>query len=298
MRRARMYVAALGCLAVLGLASASVAEEVTVAAASGRVDFLPDQAEEWTPLGAGRPLAPLDQLRTGTSSWVRLHFPHGTVVVVGPESWVRLDEATFEEGRTRVLVRLLGGRLRALAGSDFPAAGRFEVETPTAVVSVHGTHFIVIYDAEQVDTRVIAIDGRVKVLGVLGVLGRPVILVPGTMTVVRKGAFPVAAMPSETMTVAALMRELDLSVSPSDTLLAGFTGGKTRAVAEAPSSVAEWPEEAGRVAAVERPGWLLRWRRLPVSQHGAVIDQPIAEYASTPPGQTPPGSVTVVILDR
>ncbi len=271
--------------------SAMAADLVTVAAVSGRADVLADRAAQWTALAPGVSLKPLDQLGTGSSGWIRLLFLDGTVAVVGSETLVRIDEASFGTGRTRILLRLLGGGLRIVASGNFPAQGRLEVETPTAVATIRSTEMIVIYDTENAETDVIAVDGKVEVLGVLGVLGRPVTVDAHSHSVVRKGAFPGPPTPVQEARLAQVAARLRGTVSPSDTLLVGSAGQLK--VPEAEVTAPRPP--AVVAAAAEGAAAGRRTRRRGLSRDAETIDHSIQEFALTPPGQAPPGNVVVII---
>jgi len=103
------------------------------------------------PVSAGDAIAPIDRIETGADSGASVLLRDGTAVVVGPAS--RLDvkefhfDPTTQEGG--MLVSLLRGSLRmvtGLIGKTHPDAVR--VETPTAVIGIRGTDFIVQTDAQ------------------------------------------------------------------------------------------------------------------------------------------------------
>jgi len=219
-------------------------------------------------------------------------FADGSVVVAGPETFLQLEETDFGPGHGRVLLRVLGGEIRAVVTAGIGAAGRFEVETPTAVASAHATHFIVRYVTDMAETEVYCLDGKVEVLGLLGVLGRPVVLDRNMWTLVRKGAFPSAPERADKVRLAELRNRLEFSVSPDDTLLASLSGADMRAVQEAPSAAPALAEEPTSAVEIRRPR---RTRRRPVSRDGEVIDQSLVEFSRTPPGQVPGGNVVVIV---
>jgi hypothetical protein len=104
------------------------------------------------PASPGDAVAPVDRLLTGKDSGASLVMRDGTAIVVGPSS--RLDvkdfhfDSTTEDGG--LLVGLLRGSLRmatGLIGKAHPEAVR--VETPSAVIGIRGTDFIVETDGRQ-----------------------------------------------------------------------------------------------------------------------------------------------------
>jgi hypothetical protein len=100
----------------------------------------------------GDAVSPIDRVVTGADSGASVVLRDGTKLVVGPSS--RLDlkdfhfDSTTQEGG--MLVSLLRGSLRmvtGLIGKTHPDAVR--VETPTAVIGIRGTDFLVETDAQQ-----------------------------------------------------------------------------------------------------------------------------------------------------
>jgi hypothetical protein len=259
------------------------AQSASVASSSGPVEILHGSSGKWSPLGSTRELRQQDLIRTGTGGGVRILFGDGSVAVLASASLLRLDELGPKDGRPRTLLRLLGGQVRATVD---PGSGRFEIETPTAVATVRGTELIVTYKVDTAETEVICVKGSVEVVGVLGVLGKPVVLDAGMGTVVRKGAFPAAPAVVTADKLASLMQAEEGAVALEDGLLAGFTGAETAAVLHPP----ELPRQD-----VPARRQSLRTSHTIVSKDAEIIDQSIQEYTLTPPGQTPPGEVTVII---
>ena len=100
---------------------------------------------------SGDAVAPIDRIVTGADSGASVVLRDGTKLVVGPSS--RLDlkqfhfDSTTQEGG--MLVSLLQGSARmvsGLIGKTHPEAVR--VETPTAVIGIRGTDFIVQADPQ------------------------------------------------------------------------------------------------------------------------------------------------------
>lgn len=272
----------LATIAGAVFAASAQAQQATVGSSAGPVEIL-REGGRWAPLSTVHDLKTRDLIRTGTGGSARVVFDDGSSAVLASASLLRLDEMGKKDGRPRVLLRLLGGQVRATVN---PGNGRFEVETPTAVVSVHGTEFIVTYNTDTAESEVVCVHGSVEVLGVLGVLGKPVVLEPGMGTVVRKGAFPAAPAPVSAEKLAALAKAEEGTVGLEDGLIANFTGADTAAVLSPPPAPA---------AVAEARRHSMRTKYKTVSKDAEVIDQSIQEYTLTPPGQTPPGEVTVII---
>ena len=83
-----------------------------------------------------------------------------------------------------------------------------------------------------------------------------------------------------------LMQAEEGSVALEDGLLAGFTGADSAAVLHPPALPRQ--EVASRRES-------LRTKHTLISKDAEIIDQSIQEYTLTPPGQTPPGAVSVII---
>lgn len=95
---------------------------------------------------AGDAVAPIDRLVTEADSAASVVLRDGTTIIVGPSSRLDLKEFHFDSTTQDggMLVSLLRGSLRmvtGLIGKSHPDAVR--VETPTAVVGIRGTDFIV-----------------------------------------------------------------------------------------------------------------------------------------------------------
>jgi len=155
--------AAAVLLLVVGLAWRSRTGEPRrtdrVAALSGPVVVV----HAGVPKGVGQfsEVVDADEIRTEVGGHARLELAMGAVVLVSPETQVRLTSASdtstvvdLREGRVDVEVPKLG------------AAREFKVTTPHADVVVHGTRFVVEVAAARggiAPTSVRVIDGRVGV---------------------------------------------------------------------------------------------------------------------------------------
>lgn len=283
----RPLVRVLAALSIVALWAAcdARAQEVSVASSTGQVELLRPPSDRWAPLAGVGELQAEDLIRSGSTGSARLLFDDGSAAVLASGTLLRLEEVGGKEGRRRVLLRLLSGQVRATVSTKYPAEGRFEIETPTAVVVVRGTEFIVTYHVDNAETEVACVRGGVEVLGVLGVLGRPVILEEGMGTTVRKGAFPAPPSPVSPEKLAAMAEAEGGAISFEDGLMATYTGADSAAVLR--------PPNLGASGSGRRES--RRTRRSVISKDAEVIDQSIQEYTLTPPGQTPPGSVTVII---
>ena len=100
---------------------------------------------------SGDAVAPIDRIVTGPDSGTSVVLRDGTKLVVGPSSRLDLKEFHFDSTTQDggMLVSLLQGSARmvsGLIGKTHPDAVR--VETPTAVIGIRGTDFIVQTDPQ------------------------------------------------------------------------------------------------------------------------------------------------------
>jgi hypothetical protein len=146
----------------------------------------------WTAATSGAAVREGDELRTGSQGRMLILFDDGSVVVVGKDSRLTIDEHLFEpSGTVRSLLHLMQGRIRALVSEAFEGAGAvYEIETPTSVASVRGTEFVVHYDPVAGATDIVGVTGEVEVYSALSWTKGAVILKPRELTRIERGKFP------------------------------------------------------------------------------------------------------------
>jgi hypothetical protein len=138
---------------VLALAAAVVSAQTPDAASDTRAGTI-KQVQGEVRLGRddGRAVQPGEavrageRIRTGKDGAASIVLKDGTVMVLGPDSTADLSQyrfdSTTQEGN--LLVDLLQGSMRMVTGLLAKVnPERFKVKTPTAVVGVRGTDFIV-----------------------------------------------------------------------------------------------------------------------------------------------------------
>lgn len=142
-------------LAVLAGAAASAQEspvsvtpsddrQGTFKAVQGEVTLVRADVRRAAVVGGG--FSRTDRLVTGAASAASLKLEDGTVLAVGPNSTVELEQFAFDsttqEGN--MVVKLLRGSLRMITGLIAKLTPeKVNVQTPTAVIGVRGTDFIV-----------------------------------------------------------------------------------------------------------------------------------------------------------
>jgi len=190
------------CLLLAALsfvATEAAAENVgTVAAVRGAADI--GRGGAWTAAAVGTPVQLGDALRTGADGEMRVVFRDDSVVDLSTNSQLVVDEQVFDPsaGRFSSLIKLIGGKARALVSDYYKTSGAsYEVETPTAVAGVRGTSFIVAYNADSDSTEVIGIHGQIQVRSLSERIGETVyVSAQETTTVVRDQA-PSAPQPMD-----------------------------------------------------------------------------------------------------
>lgn len=138
---------------VLALAAAAASAQTSGAAADTRAGtFKQVQGEvrlgrdDGRPARPGEPVRAGERIRTGKDGAASIVLKDGTVMVLGPDSTADLSQYRFDtttqEGS--LLVELLQGSVRMVTGLLARVnPERFKIKTPTAVVGVRGTDFIV-----------------------------------------------------------------------------------------------------------------------------------------------------------
>lgn len=121
----------------------------------------------------------LDLLRTGSGARLRARFEDGSVVTLGEQAELAIDEFVYTPGKTRALsLRALEGALLFIGEKLFGGDNEVQIRTPVAILGVRGTEVWV----GPIDgaTGVLVLDGEVSVGSAKGV----VILGPGEGTMI------------------------------------------------------------------------------------------------------------------
>jgi hypothetical protein len=187
-------VLALAFALTVAVPAAVCAQEVgSIASAAGSVEIGRGDGIVAAEVGTGVQLG--DELRTGADGRLRVVFQDDSVLNLGEDTRLVVDEQVFqpEQGRFSSLVRLLGGKVRAAVAEHYQRPGAsYEVEPPTAVAGVRGTTFLVAYDEAEEVTEVLGIHGRVSVRSLDERLGEGVFVSAREATSVAPGRAPAA----------------------------------------------------------------------------------------------------------
>jgi len=195
----RICAAALGCL--LFLFSASVpswgvnGESIgSISAIEGEVYLSHKGDTAAFQAMLGDPVYLYDHIQTERQSGVQILFHDESLLNLAENTYIQITEHIYspEENRRSSVFRIMMGKVRAIVGRYFPGAGsRYRVSTPTAIIGVRGTHFVV--DATLTDeTTVVCIDTErdLAVSNIQEEVVGEVILTSGFMTKVLEGQPP------------------------------------------------------------------------------------------------------------
>lgn len=151
------------------------------------------------PAMLGDPIYLYDHIQTERQSRVQILFQDESLFNLAENTYIQITEHIYspEENRRSSVFRLLMGKVRAIVGRYFKGAGSgFKVSTPTAIIGVRGTHFVV--DATLTDeTTVVCIDSATDVVvrNIQEDIPGEVTLTTGLMTKVLEGVPP--SLPTE-----------------------------------------------------------------------------------------------------
>ena len=154
---------AVGRLVFLPRPAATVARVATLVPVEGEVEIMPTGSAIWRPASVSERMQAGERIRTGPLSAATLVFFDGSTTDLQAETEIAIVQASSRPGGGSVIVlrQALGqaySRVQRLPGQ----ASRFEIETPAAVASVHGTEFTVAVEADGT-TRVAVVEGVVEV---------------------------------------------------------------------------------------------------------------------------------------
>ncbi len=104
-----------------------------------------------------------DKIETDEDSRVVLRFDDMSVLTLGEESLVLINEMLYDpQSKSRqTVINLVRGKLRVKAAKISSVKTNFEIHTPTAVIGVRGTEFLVDVDRKG-HTKVITLEGLVS----------------------------------------------------------------------------------------------------------------------------------------
>jgi len=233
-----------------------------------------------------------DRLSTDATGRAKVVLEGDSVLDLAPDTEVTIERLGGHARRgMEAVLQLRRGTIRVWVGAAYAGRdGRYEVETPTAVVAARGAEFVVRYYTDAEVTEVFSVSGDVNVVGRLAVLGGGVQVAAQQYTQVRRGGVPTTP---ELLSEARQRQYVEglaiLGTGRRDGLNVehGLVLGRLASPEDVPAGVAG--SEPGGMG-TSAPKEFLANR---LSQDVRTNTQPLLDYELTPPGQVPPGSVTV-----
>jgi hypothetical protein len=114
-----------------------------VAGTQGDVEIRADGATSWAASSIDQNVSVGDTIRTGPDSAVKILLADETILTLGEDTELKIDEYVIGDAATRdpSALELLRGKARVFVGEAFGGPTRVEMYTPTAVIGVKGTGF-------------------------------------------------------------------------------------------------------------------------------------------------------------
>ena len=190
--RMRGLTGSVALVALLALTGSALAEEVgTVAAVEGSARI--GRTGTWTAATIGAPIQRGDDLLTGTPGRMRIVFQDDSVLALGDDSRVTVNEQVFngDTGKAKSMMELLKGKVTAVVSDYYHRAGNtYEIKTVTAVAGVRGTEFVMTFSPQDETTEVIGISGHIEVHSLADPTGPGVLVTANESTTVEPGKLP------------------------------------------------------------------------------------------------------------
>jgi hypothetical protein len=169
--------------ALPGLTQAQTSSSVVrVSSLSGNPRLTSQAGGAPSRLQRGAFIAPGDLIETGAGGRVVLSLSDGSLIVIYPNSRVRM-KGFRQAGSLRELADVLMGRLRLKINKLGGRPNPYHLSSPTATIAVRGTEFTVNVAASG-ETRVVVFEGLVEVTSRFDPLQRR-LLEPGRSVIVR-----------------------------------------------------------------------------------------------------------------
>lgn len=160
----------------------------------GDVNTLHKDETAWNPAALGLGVYQYDTVKTGEKSKVRITFEDGSLLNLSETTELEIKEHVYtpEDKRRTSLLKMTTGKMRVLCQKLTGEGSRFQVETPTAVIGIRGTQFIIWVVSNEL-TTVICLEDEVYVRNTDETVAGEVILKPNQMTKIGVGIPPLPA---------------------------------------------------------------------------------------------------------
>jgi len=184
-------------LVVLTLVGSAVAVEGEsigeVSSFYGDVKVLHRGEVDWMAAKLGLEIYQYDTIKTEIKSKVRITFEDGSLLNLSENTQMEIKEHVYtpEEERRTSLFALARGKVRVFCQRFTGKGSRFHVETPTSVIGIRGTKFIIWVVSNEL-TTVICLEDEVFVRNADDKVPGEVVIQENQMTKVGLGVPPVA----------------------------------------------------------------------------------------------------------
>ena len=131
--------------------------QATLTDFEGEVLFQKSGDKTWFPVEADMPLESGDKIKTGINSSAEILIDDGSILKLEDKAEIELTGLYVDSVTKKIKTRLyLGvGRLFSNIAKMMNRESRFDVHTPTAIVGIRGTEFVVeLADSEETDVGV------------------------------------------------------------------------------------------------------------------------------------------------
>lgn len=142
------------------------------------------------PLEKGTTLEEGDRMETGAKGLIKARMADNTLLAVGPKSVLTVDAYAYDAKSNTRTARMTAkwGLFRVWVTKKVKANSVFEIQTPTAVAGVRGTHFMGLVTTTT--SAIASIEGRVAVRSADKNIGGEVTLLDGQGTDVGENQAP------------------------------------------------------------------------------------------------------------
>ena len=191
----------------------------SVSALKGQALDRHQKATEWLAMKLTDPLILNDTVQTKEASKVEFLMDDDSLLSLGENTQLLMNEHVYlpEKDRRSSVFSLVSGKVRAIVGKTFTGEGsRFQIETPTAVISTRGTDFLTWVVNPQL-TIVIVLSGEVLVKNILAEVGGEQILRENYMTEISLGKHPVPPILAPPDQKAPLLQDTQISKQLAET---------------------------------------------------------------------------------
>lgn len=162
----------------------------------GKVLLQKKKEKIWRTVELYLPVQVSDRIKTEKKSEAEVTFDDGTVLRIEPKTVITVEKAIINQKTKKKLfgLGLSSGRALTNVKKLVHPKSKFEFITPTAVIAVRGTEFVVDARKTGIDTKVAVFEGRV---GVSGKVKKPeeILVKSEQETVIKKGKDPFPPSP-------------------------------------------------------------------------------------------------------